>query len=317
MKKLPLILAAAAVLAGCNGKENRSGEAQACPDNAAAPAPPARIVRLDSMAATLTDTTSVPEAFATWMQLTGDADSSPAGFAASRRIAAFLPDVMNKFQRTDTIASELGRVMQATGEQRTVYTIVSPFLQSIVLSGDTAVFVALNHYLGANHPAYNGFPDYVRLTKTPSRIAPDLAEAMIATKSPMVSADDGANALNRMLYDGALVEMVMRATGLSEQQVLGYTDAQMKWATENEARAWQEMLTRRMLFSTDPAVADRLLNPAPSTSVLNPESPGRMGRFIGHRIVASYLARFPEADLMSPDFYNGASTLADAAYQPK
>lgn len=306
------------MLAGCGAKENSAGEARAsASDGSAVSAPPARIVRLDSIAAVMTDTTAVPDAFATWMQLTGDNDSPPAGFAASRRIAAFLPDVMKAYPRTDSLATELGRVMQATGERRTVYTIVSPFLQSIVLSGDTAVFIALNHYLGAGHPAYNGFPDYVRLSKISSRIAPDLAEAVIVTRSPMVSGADGSNVLNHLLYEGALVEMVMRATGLSEQQVLGYTDAQMQWASGNEARAWHEMMSRRMLFSTDPAIAERLLNPAPSTSVLNPESPGRLGRFIGHRIVSSYLKHFPEADLMSPDFYNGASTLADAAYQPE
>ncbi len=314
MKKGILLIALTLGLAGCS-KSDKS--AQSASDNIAAPeAETIKIVRLDSIAANLTDSTEVEEAFFTWMTIAGDSNASPAEFAGRSRIKAFLPEVANVFSSTDSLAQSLSRVMQTVGKGRRVYSIVSPYVQSIVLMGDTAVFVALNHYLGAEHPAYNGFPEYVRQAKVPTRIAPDIAEAIIATSHPMAKREH-APVIARLLYEGAVVESVMRATGMSEREVLGYTDSQMKWADDNEAQIWRELMKRKMLFTTDPAVADRLLNPAPSTSILNSDSPGRLGRFTGHRLVQSYLSKHPEADLLSPDFYNGTNTLADAGYNPE
>ena len=265
-------------------------------------------------------------AFGMWMSMTGDTlSSSPTAFASTRRIAAFLPDVKAAFPPPcDSVASALGRVFAATGRQRSVYAVVSPFRQSVVLAGDTAVFIALNHYLGSGHPAYSGFPAYQRRQKTPSRIPLDVAEAVLAASYPYVppKADvGGATALSRMLYEGALIELVMRATGVSEQEALGWTPDELRWAAANERRVWDEMLRRRLLFSTDPAVGTRLLDPAPSVPLVNASSPGRIGRFMGRRIVDSWLratGSAPSADrLLSPEFYNSRQTLGEAGYNPR
>ena len=45
--------------------------------------------------------------------------------------------------------------------------------------------------------------------------------------------------------------------------------------------------------------------------------PGRVGRFIGYRIVQAYLTRHPETklnELLSPTFYTSSMTLPDSGY---
>ena len=287
---------------------------------------PATVVRLDLAADTIASGGNArlasSDAFARWMQIVGDTTSSAEAFVSSHRIAAFLPDVTKAFPSVDSIASALGAVFDAAGGRRTVYTVVSPYLQSVVLVGDTAVYVSLNHYLGADHPAYSGFPDYQRRLKTPDRLPVDVAEAVFAASDSFDGSDSASlsTLIARMLHDGVLVECVMQALGMSEQQALGYTDDEMRWADGNESRVWDEMLRRRMIFSTDPMLSDRLLNPAPSTSVISASLPGRLGRFIGHRIVASWLRANPATDnparLLQPSFYGSLSTLQQAAYKP-
>lgn len=197
-----------------------------------------------------------------------------------------------------------------------VYAIVSPFNQS-VFTADTLMFVGLNHYLGADYAPYAYFPDYLRVRKTPARLLPDMAEALVRGLYPYDGVSDVySTVLSRLLYEGAVVEAVMQLCGLSEQQVLGYDDEAMAWAQENEKRVWETMAERKMIFAVDPQLAAMLVSPAPFTSAINPNSPGAIGRFIGHRIITAYLDRQAVAlpELLSPDFYTSQNSLFESGY---
>ena len=83
---------------------------------------------------------------------------------------------------------------------------------------------------------------------------------------------------------------------------------------------FRSLITKRLLFSTDRAIADRLVKPAPATSVIGPEVPGRAGRYIGYRIVDSYVRHnndITPRQLLSSDFYNSRNTLVNSEYSPK
>ena len=197
-----------------------------------------------------------------------------------------------------------------------VFTIVSPFNQS-VFTADTLLFLGLNHYLGTDYPPYAYFPDYIRARKIPERLLPDIAEAIVRGNYPYRPSAEYPTALSRMLYEGAVTEAVMQICGLSEQQALGYDTEAMKWAEANEHRVWQTMAEQKMIFSTDPQLAAMLVSPAPFTSVINPLSPGAIGRFIGHRIISTTLDRHAIAlpDLLSPAFYDSETTLPQSGYK--
>ena len=125
--------------------------------------------------------------------------------------------------------------------------------------------------------------------------------------------------LNRLLYEGAVIEAVMQAAGVDEATALGYTPDQWQWMNTNERQAWDALITRNILYSTDPAHARSLISPTPHTTLLNPESPGRAGRFTGHRIVSSYLRENPSAtlaDILSSNFYMDPDALRKSGYRP-
>ena len=69
----------------------------------------------------------------------------------------------------------------------------------------------------------------------------------------------GATFLNRMLYSGALAYCVLQTMpeGTPESVVLGLTDSQWQWCVDNEERLWRSLIERQLLYSSDPAVADR------------------------------------------------------------
>ncbi|MCM1077392.1 MAG: hypothetical protein NC411_08550 [Bacteroides sp.] len=197
-----------------------------------------------------------------------------------------------------------------------IYSIVSPFRQS-VFTVDSLLYVGLNHYLGSDYEPYGYFPEYQRRLKTPARVATDIAETLVRRDFPYQPAEDYPTTLSRLLYEGAVTEAVMQLAGVSEQEALGYDDEQFKWLGDNEHRLWETIVGGKFLFSTDPQVAASLVNPAPFTSLTGHETPGAAGRFIGHRIVNSYLDSHAVsiAELLSPGFYESQSALADSRYK--
>lgn len=185
---------------------------------------------------------------------------------------------------------------------------------------DSTMLIALNHYLGVDYDGYQGFPMYERVLKVPSQLPYDIAEALVGTERPFEAAMDGTTALSRMLYGGATgYARLAMVEDSSEAAALGYSDEQWAWLLEHEGEMWREVIAQKLLYDTDPQTAQKLVDPSPATTILSIYSPGRVGRFLGYRMVCRYLEKHPEADLatlLSPEFYNNPAILDDIEYSP-
>lgn len=196
-----------------------------------------------------------------------------------------------------------------------VYAIISPFNQS-VFTVDTLLYIGVNHYLGLGYKPYDYFPEFIRRTKVRERIVPDVAETLIRKYYEYKPSGDYPTLLSRLLYEGAIVDAVMRLTGQTEREVLGYDEKEMEWLEDNEKKIWETLMTRKMLYSTDETLAMRLISPSASTSVLNVDAPGRAGRYVGYRIVREYLKHNDVAPdrLLTPQFYDSPKALRESRY---
>lgn len=253
-------------------------------------------------------------------------DSSVVAYAGSRAVQVFEPDIFRYLSPLDSVESVLG-VMEGnmSGYDRlsmpAIYGIVSPYNQRVFMA-DSILLLGLNHYLGPDYEGYRAFPQYQRERKHVRRIPYDVAEACVARAYPMVhNAADGVTALERMLYEGSMLAVVLDLLpDASEADVLGYDKVGWDWAVDHEADLWRALISGKYLYSVSPAVADRMIGESPSTSFLLPGAPGRIGRFIGLRIAQSYMRRNPDTDpefLLSPEFYGDISTLAQSGYAPR
>ncbi len=259
------------------------------------------------------------------MGFDADSDSMLRAYSLSPVVRVFAPDADIVFSDTDTLERQLAAVESGFESclpdvgRHNYGAIVSPYNQSIYLYEDSIVMIALNHYLGADYAGYDGrFPEYEKEYKVPRRIPYDVAEAIVSVSYPFDSKGTASTVVSRMLYEGALVEAVMCVVpDAAEADALVITQEQYDWLLANEASLWRELVGRRLLYSTSEADARKLLSPAPSTSAISPQTPGRAGRFFGYRIVRSYLAQHPDVspvDLLSPDFYLDDRSLSQSGY---
>ena len=251
-------------------------------------------------------------------------DSSLTAYSQSRGVRVFTPDIESRFLSLDSIEAVTGCIYSRMGDEfpditpPEIYSAAITYNQSIILA-DTVILLGLNHYLGCDYEGYNYLDSYRRATKTATRQPYDIAESIIATAYPFRPSND-ATVLSRLLYEGALVKAVMLLVPDSDTATaLGYDKSQLTWLAEIEAPAWNALIERKMLYSTDMDVASRLTAAAPHTTLLHPQSPGRAGRYIGLRIIESYMKRHPEATLrqmLDSTFYNSASPLIRSGYNP-
>lgn len=289
------------------------------------------IVRLDSImsAGVVPDSADIPAAQALLHIMGyGDqvSDSVMRAYAASPAVRVFTPDISRHLSDLSAAEVALGDLevgiehsLPSLGSHR-YYAIVSPYNQSVYIYADTLVFVALNHYLGSDYAGYRGrFADYEAALKEPSRIGADVARALVLSCFPArYDADTPPALVSRMLYEGAVaVALETLMPSLTPAQRLGVTDGQWQQLQQQESKLWQALLGRQLLYSTSEADAARLLSAAPSSSVLYAGAPPMAGRFLGMRIVESYLRKHPDTkvnDLLTSNFYANDRTLALSGY---
>lgn len=324
-----MILLGAMVTGACSGSSNAGRETNA---------DKTRFTRLDKIVAQFSEMTQQQQ-FATVDSFaipfndyiymmgasTGDIRASIDSLSHTAAFTMFEPEIEKAFSSTEQIEKRLGGLNANMSKQLpslpsySYYGILSPYRQQVILV-DSVVFVALNHYLGGEHEAYSSMPDYTRRTKAEEYIPVDIAEAIVAVEYPFTASDNEPAAVNYFIYEGALLKAVSSLTGEDNIAfLLGWTPDQLATVQASEAEIWRKMAADNMIYSTDMHLARRLCSPAPSSSPISVELPGRIGRYIGYRIVCSYLANNPAttiSDILSPAFYNSPTTLINSSYTP-
>ncbi len=182
---------------------------------------------------------------------------------------------------------------------------------------DSVVLIALNHYLGADFEGYSHWEYFRRTEKTPQQLPYDLAAALVATQYPFHTSE-APTLLNWMLYEGALVEARMALVPQASLNLaLGYDAKQLEYLEDNTRGIWDDMKLMKIIYSTDPNIIDRFVAPAPVSPLVNHRVPGRVGRYIGYKIIKEYLKNHPSTELVEifkPSFYGSAQTLINSGW---
>lgn len=244
-------------------------------------------------------------------------DSVLHAWSESHQVKVFTPAVDSVFKTLKPIEATLGRInakAQSNGfvlPDRRFAAVVWGSQKSVVLT-DSCVLIALNHYLGSEYAGYSGWPEYVRMQKTPEQLPYDIAEALIATQYPYSPGKENT-VLSRIAYEGALVmtkvKLVPQGTLAG---ALGCSTDDLRWLEQNQDDIWNRLVAKELLYSSSLEVASRLVDPAPRTSVLGSDVPGRAGRFMGYCLVLQYLQSNPDTSLpslMQPEFYTNPAVL--------
>lgn len=189
------------------------------------------------------------------------------------------------------IDQAFNRWVQFTGGNRPDYlvTYLSGFNQSfITLPG--CLGIGVDNYLGSENSFYQnlGIPVYIRQSMNPESLTADAVRAWLYSELPPPSVEGGF--LDRMIYEGRIYYITCKVLPkTSEENIFHYTQEQLDWCREQEKSMWKYLAEQKILFSTDRLTIRKFMEEAPFTRDFGNDSPGRVGVWIGYRLVSSYM----------------------------
>lgn len=192
---------------------------------------------------------------------------------------------------------------------------VSGFRANVIIV-DNLISLSIDKYMGSDYPAYHEFfQPYERIQMQPEDIVKDYIKAWLM--SDIIKTDtDQQNLLTAMVNEGKILyALSILLPDEDPNDLIGYTSEQTAWCKNNEKSIWQTIVKENYLYSTDHMLITRLINDAASTTVVSPQSPGRVGAWMGWQIVNQYAGKkgFLVEDILSMD---AQTILKGAKYNP-
>jgi gliding motility-associated lipoprotein GldB len=196
--------------------------------------------------------------------------------------------------------------------------------QAQIPVGEGYVGIGLDLFLGANSRFYPAitelYPRYMSQHFTRENICPRVVEG-IAKEDMFPESDSSKTLLSKMIYNGKILYFMDNILpDVGDTLKIGYTTAQLKWATQFEPKIWSFFLDQDLLYETDYPKIEKYLGPAPFTPGLGEksESAPKLAVWTGWQIVKKYMEKHSEVTLQQLMADNNAQKiLNDSGYHPK
>ncbi len=190
---------------------------------------------------------------------------------------------------------------------------------SAITIDTTLVGIGLDMFLGGDYPFYAsvGIPDYTARNCRPEAAPVAVFRAIYENGHPF--ATESRTLLDMMVQRGKEQFFLSKMLPfIADSTRLGFTAAQTRWCTENEAASYNFFVRSNLLYETNPARVIRYVQDGPRASGMPPESPGNVGSWIGWQIVKEYAAKHPKMSLDEllalPD---AQAILQEGGYKPR
>jgi len=163
---------------------------------------------------------------------------------------------------------------------------------------DDVLFVNIDMYLGADNSYYKavGIPVYIAERYDPMYLPIDIfKKAMVhyhLARAPHATLIDAMITEGKKLY---FTEMMFPT--LHERYIIGYPEEKYNWANHYLGNAWGHLIEKNELFGKGETLMRTYIEEAPFTKPFGNDSPGRMGTFIGWKLIQSYMANHPDVTL--------------------
>ena len=210
------------------------------------------------------------------------------GFAQTNALAQTMFANIDTLQQTLTTAFSRLHYLYPDWEIPVMYLFVSGF-NSSVMYYDNVMGVGVDMYLGSDYPYYNNVVyDYQKPTMHKGAIAVDVMKMYLAYHIAYNSKTN--RLLDQMIFRGKQLFLLSHLLpDMPDYEVMGYTQEQWEWCEHYERAIWSRIMEKRDLFKTESVVLTSYLNDGPFTGEVTQESPGRLGQWVGWRIVDSYM----------------------------
>lgn len=210
-------------------------------------------------------------------------------------------EVVTTFGDLHDIENELGSAFAKIKAQFPDFTppkVVATFtgLENDIYVSDSVVYIALEAFLGPKASYRPQQPDYILYRYQKPFIVPTVVR-FISDKYNKMAQDDGT-LLSDMIYFGKAFEFTkeMLPKG-SDSLIIAYPDSVMRQAWNAQDLVWAYFIDKSLLYEKQPKIKEKYIGERPKVFEIGPNCPGRIGQWVGWRIVQRYLKENPSVTL--------------------
>ena len=201
-----------------------------------------------------------------------------------------------------------------------VDTYISEYGIGSITYGDSLLGIGLDFGLGAKHGGYDAseIPRYESRSMDRTHLVAKAMQTMVGNLSE--EEQKGGRLLDVMVNNGKKLYILDKLLPYTADSVkFNYTQKQMDWCKQNEADVWAYILSDKLLYSVKQMDWGKLVNPSPSgTPKMPTDSPGRVGNWLGYKIVRAYMKKFPNTTMEQLLAFRDAQKMLDISkYKPK
>ncbi len=203
-----------------------------------------------------------------------------------------------------------------------VYTIITGLAIETFVS-DSMIVLSLDYFLGEKakykprDPSGMLFPDYILRRYQREYIVPACL-LYISNKYNKVDMLENT-LLAEMVYYGKAYQFVKTMAPCTEDSlIIGYTEQQIQDADAHEGMIWSFFIDRKLMYETSHFIKTKYTGERPYTAEIGPKCPGKIGTWLGWRIIQAYQANNPAVTFpVLMDTKSAKTIFLDSKYKPK
>ena len=175
------------------------------------------------------------------------------------------------------------------------------------------LLIGLDFYLGESHPAANIW-EYLKVRYDEKFMMADAMEYWIT--SMFINKNNTSNFQENLIFKGKVMFLINRILKEEDNIVFRFPEENMRWCEMNESNIWNEIISLDIMYNKDYNSYSTFFSDSPFTKGMPKESPGRLGYWVGYKIIESYMInnRVSLSELMKND--NSQEILLQSKYKP-
>ena len=196
-----------------------------------------------------------------------------------------------------------------------VKTIITGLNNDLYVS-DSLIVIGLDFFLGPKGTYIPNIPNYV-LKRYQKQYLVSIIVALVSQKYNQVNMLD-KSLLAEMLYYGKSYEFVKTMMPCTNDSIiLGYDKQEVIDCDNYESVIWANFVQNNLLFKTDHFTVNKFVGESPKTYEIGDKCPGRIGRWVGWKIIQKYRAENPEVSIQALMKNNDVKKIFEASkYKP-
>lgn len=224
-----------------------------------------------------------------------------------------LSEIESKFEN----AFKLGKHYFPQFNVPEIKTMVTGLGNDLYVS-DSLIVIGLDYFIGpkASYRPIN-LPQYILSRYQKEFIVPS-SILLLSSQYNATNRQDNSVLADMIYYGKAYYFTKQLLPCTPDSLIIGYTAEQMEDVENNQGTIWAHFVENQLIYETSPFVKSKYLDERPKTPEIGNKAPGRIGNYLGWKIVQQFMEENPEVTLQQLMEIKDVQTIfTKSRYKPK